>query len=290
MQRPPLISAQELAARLRGGPGDAPLVLDVRWQLGSDGGYDAYLQGHLPGAVFVDLERDLSGALTEDGSGGRHPMPSVDDFELDMAECGVDNERLVVVYDDFGSLAAARCWWLLRHFGKYDVQVLDGGLARWRAERLPVESGLRMIEEGDFAVRRSGIDVLDAERAELYAREGLLIDARPADRFRGVNETVDAVAGHIPGAVNVPALSLLAPDGTFLPRAELRERLAAVGVDGERPVATYCGSGVQASQVALAIAAAGLGDRVPVYIGSWSDWITDRTREIAVETPAVSTP
>ncbi|WP_226346078.1 sulfurtransferase [Agilicoccus flavus] len=278
MHRHPLISAAELAARLRGGPSQAPLLLDVRWQLGSGDGYDAYLQGHLPGAVFVDLERDLSGEPGEDGEGGRHPMPSVDDFELDMAECGVDNERLVVVYDDYDSIAAARCWWLLRHFGKYDVVVLDGGLRAWKAERLPVESGVRLVEEGDFSIRRSRISALDADQALLYAREGLLLDARPSDRFEGRNETVDRVAGHIPGAVNVPARSLVAGDGTMLEPAHLRRVLGEVGVDGERPVAAYCGSGVQASFLALAICAAGLGCEIPVYVGSWSDWITDASR------------
>ncbi len=286
MQRHPLITPTELAARLAGGPGDAPLLLDVRWQLGADDGYDAYLQGHLPGAVFVDLERDLSGATDDRGDGGRHPMPTVDDFELDMAECGVDNDRLVVIYDDYGSLAASRAWWLLRHFGKYDVQVLDGGIRAWRAQRLPIETGLRMIEEGDFSIRRSRINVLGAEQAALYAREGLLVDGRPADRFRGENETIDPVAGHIPGAVNVPARSLLAADGTFLPPQQLREIFGAVGIDGETPVATYCGSGVQACHVALAIAAAGLDFAVPVYIGSWSDWITDRSRPVEAEHPA----
>lgn len=286
MHRHPLITPQQLAALLAGGPGDAPLILDVRWQLGSDDGYDAYLQGHLPGAVFVDLERDLSGRPGDHGQGGRHPMPTVDDFELNMAECGVDNDRLVVAYDDSGSLAAARLWWLLRHFGKYDVLVLDGGIAAWRRERLPIESGLRMIEEGDFSIRRSRINVLDAEQAALYAREGLLVDARPADRFRGRNETIDPVAGHIPGAVSIPARSLVDADGRLLPAEELRRVLGAAGIDGERPVATYCGSGVQASHVALAISAAGLGGQVPVYIGSWSDWITDPTRPIELDTPA----
>ncbi|MDO5711253.1 MAG: sulfurtransferase [Micrococcales bacterium] len=288
MQRHPLITPAELAARLSGGPGDAPLILDVRWQLGADDGYDEYLQGHLPGAVFVDLERDLSGVRTEGGVGGRHPMPTVDDFELDMAECGVDNDRPIVVYDDSNQLAAARAWWLLRHFGKYDVQVLDGGIRAWRAERHPIESGLRMVEEGDFSIRRSRINVLDADQAALYAKEGLLIDARPADRFRGQNETVDPVAGHIPGAVNVPARSLVDADGSFHPPQRLREIFEVAGIDGQTPVAAYCGSGVQASHVALAIAAAGLDIEVPVYIGSWSDWISDRSRPIQVDSPAES--
>lgn len=280
MHRRPLLSVAELAALLKAGPSSAPLLLDVRWALGAGDGYDSYLQGHLPGAVFVDLDRDLSGERREDGRGGRHPMPTVDDFELDMAECGVDNFRPVVCYDDSGSIAAARCWWMLRHFGKYNVYVLDGGLKAWKAARQPIESGIRLIEEGDFEVRRGHVNMLTAQTAKLYADEGLLVDARPADRFRGENDVIDAVPGHIPGAVNVPAISLLNADGTFLPADELRSILMSAGVDGERPVATYCGSGVQASHLALAISIAGLGDDTPVYIGSWSDWITDPQRPI----------
>ncbi|MDO5630030.1 MAG: sulfurtransferase [Mobilicoccus sp.] len=280
MDRHPLISPSELHEWLRTRPSEAPLLLDVRWSLGADDGYDAYLQAHLPGAVFVDLERDLSGERTTTGIGGRHPMPTVDDFELDMAECGVDNDRPVVCYDDSGSLAAARCWWLLRHFGKYDVQVLDGGIAQWKAQRYPLESGIRLVEEGDFSVRRGNSLVLGAAEATMFAEQGLLLDCRPADRFRGENEIIDPVAGHIPGAVNLPARSLTDDEGKFLPTDELRHLLGEVGVDGERPVATYCGSGVQASHVALAIAAAKLGDGTPVYIGSWSDWITDTNRPI----------
>lgn len=282
MDRPPLISPTELHEWLRTRPGEAPLLLDVRWALGSDDGYDSYLQCHLPGAVFVDLVRDLAGEPGEEGWGGRHPMPRVDDFELDMAECGVDNDRPVVCYDDSGSLAAARCWWLLRHFGKYDVQVLDGGLAQWRAHRLPVESGIRMVEEGDFSIRRGRVAYIDADQARLFAEQGILLDCRPSDQFRGENEIVDAVAGHIPGAVNLPARLLTDDKGCFRSPEELREVFASVGVDGERPVATYCGSGVQAAHVALAIAVADLGAGTPVYIGSWSDWISDPNRPVAV--------
>ncbi len=215
-------------------------------------------------------------------------MPSVDDVEFAMARCGVDNEREVVVYDDYGSIAAARCWWMLRHFGKFDVLVLDGGLGAWRAHGYPVEFGQRWVEEGDFSIRRTHLNVLDAPQAALYANEGVLLDGRPADRFAGRNETVDRVAGHIPGALNVPAASLLRADGTFLPVAELRARFAQAGVDGARPVAAYCGSGVQASHLALAIGAAGFGGQTPVYIGSWSDWITDGSRpvEAGVQAPA----
>lgn len=282
MDRHPLISPSELHEWLRARPGEAPLLLDVRWALGADDGYDSYLQGHLPGAVFVDLKRDLAGESGEHGVGGRHPMPTVDDFELDMAECGVDNDRPVVCYDDSGSLAAARCWWLLRHFGKYDVQVLDGGLSQWKAHRYPLESGIRLVDEGDFSVRRGNTRVLGAREATMFAEQGLLLDCRPADRYRGENEIIDPIPGHIPGAVNLPARTLTDENGRFLPREELRAVLGAAGVDGETPVATYCGSGVQASHVSLAVAVAGLGDAVPVYIGSWSDWISDPSRPIAV--------
>lgn len=280
MRPPPLITPAELAGLLRRLP-DAPLLLDVRWQLGSDDGHRQYLQAHLPGAVFVDLEEHLSGPRTRHGVGGRHPMPSVDDFEMSMAAVGVDTLRPVVVYDDCLSLAAARCWWLLRHFGKPDVRVLDGGLSAWQQAGLPVEAGEVRVDEGDFEVRRGRANTLDAAEALQYATEGVLLDGRPADRFRGENETIDPVAGHIPGAVSLPARELVEADGRLLPADELRHRLLAVGVDGCRPMAAYCGSGVQAAHLALAIAVAGLGDDVPVYVGSWSDWISDPGRPVA---------
>lgn len=276
-----LISASELDALINGQPGRAPLLLDVRWALGRTDGYEAYLAEHLPGAGYVDLEADLSAPVAADGSGGRHPMPDIDDFEYAMAEVGVDNQRPVVCYDDWNSLSAARCWWLLRHFGKQDVAVLDGGLSAWKALGLPLESGPREIDEGDFETGRSNANVLDAPEALRYAQEGLLIDGRPADRFRGENETVDPVAGHIPGAVCLPATSLIGPDRRLLPPQALRTVFAAVGVRPHVPVGMTCGSGVQASFLALAHAQAGLGQDVPVYVGSWSDWISDPSRPVA---------
>lgn len=276
MPTAPLVSPAELQERLSD-RASAPLVLDVRWQLGSDDGCGAFLVGHLPTAVYVDLDRRLSGK-----GRGRHPMPSVDEFEIAMADCGVDSRRPVVCYDDFASVPASRCWWLLRHFGKEDVQVLDGGYTAWRAAGLPIVSGRAApVEEGDFEVRRGKAPVLNADEAARFAREGLLIDCRPADRYRGENEIIDPVAGHIPGAVSVPAASLMDDRGRLLPIGEIRGRLSAAGVDGIRPVATYCGSGVQACFVAMAVTMAGLGDHVPVYIGSWSDWITDPDRPVA---------
>ncbi|MBO3142693.1 sulfurtransferase [Dermatophilus congolensis] len=287
MHRYPLITASELAEKFHRGAAERPLVLDVRWQLGADDGYDSYLQAHIPGAIFVDLERDLSGTPAPDT--GRHPMPRIDDFEIDMAECGVDNDRPVVVYDDFTSFAAARAWWLLRHFGKMDVYVLDGGLSAWRNERLPTEAGIRLIDEGDFSVRRSTLSYLTAETAELYARDGILIDGRAPERFEGRTEPVDTAAGHIPGAVNLPATDLINDEGKLLPADKLLERFAAVGATTETPIATTCGSGVVASFIALAAGAAGLGGQIPVYIGAWSDWISNPERPIATG-PAQQTP
>lgn len=279
MHRYPLISARDLADRFSRGAGDSPLLLDVRWRLGADDGYDSYLQGHLPGAVFVDLDRDLSGVPGP--VGGRHPMPRIDDFELDMAECGVDNDRPVVIYDDAGSVAAARAWWLFRHFGKLDVQVLDGGVNAWKEERLPMESGIRLVDEGDFSVRRSGLTYLTAETAALYSKEGMLIDGRVPQRFTGESDPVDSVVGHIPGSVNLPARDLIDPEtGCLLPQEELLQRFAAIGAHGDLHVATTCGSGVVACFLALAFSAAGLSGQVPVYIGAWSDWISDPNRPV----------
>lgn len=275
-----LITAQELDALIHNDPGLAPLLLDVRWQLGSTTGFEDYLDGHLPTAIYVDLETQLSGRPGPGGAGGRHPMPTVDDFEFAMAEVGVDNQRLVVCYDDWNNVAAARCWWMLRHFGKPDVKVLDGGLQAWTSLGLPLESSPRQPTEGDYEPGLSHADAIDADRAWLYAQQGVLIDGRPADRFQGHHETVDRVAGHIPGAVNLPAFSLIDPDGRLLPPDQLRSAFASVEASADRPVAMCCGSGVQACLLALAFAQAGLGDEVPVYVGSWSDWISDPSRPV----------
>ncbi|GAB77550.1 thiosulfate/3-mercaptopyruvate sulfurtransferase [Austwickia chelonae] len=281
MDQSPLISPGELAELMHGGPGSAPLILDVRWSADSDSGWEDYLQGHLPGAIYVDLEHDLAGVPDESGRGGRHPMPAPDDFELDLAGCGVDDGRRVVVYDDQSGLAAARCWWLLRHFGKTDVCVLDGGFQAWRAHRLPVESGERDIEEGDLSLGRGMGLVLEADQAALYASEGVLIDARSPERFRGESDPMDAVLGHIPGAVNVPGRSLITGEGMLLPADDLRQVFTEAGVDGSCPVAVYCGSGISSGLVALALAVAGVDDEPALYIGSWSDWISDRDRPVA---------
>lgn len=261
-----------------------PVVVDVRWALGrgSEANRDEYLAGHLPGAAFLDLEAGLSGAVSEDGRGGRHPMPSAQLAQRAFRAVGIDDERPVVVYDGANSLAAARAWWLLEYFGKDEAAVLNGGLAAWQRAGLPIQTGEVVPDGGDIVLTPGGRRLLDAEGVEHYLENHQVIDARPADRFRGENETVDPVAGHIPGALSVPALENVDADGRFLSADDLELKFTARGVRPDRRAALYCGSGVQACHLALAIEAADVGHYDPaVYIGSWSDWISDPDRPIA---------
>jgi thiosulfate/3-mercaptopyruvate sulfurtransferase len=270
-----LISVDELAERL--GP-EGPVLLDVRWELAGPSGLELYLRGRIPGAVFVDLDVALAGPP---GRGGRHPLPVASEFASAMRAAGVSGARPVVVYDAGNSIAAARGWWLLRYFGHGDVAVVDGGFAAWVAAGLAVATDPASVPVagGDFRARPGGMPLLDADGAAALARAGVLIDARTPERFRGESEPIDPVAGHIPGAVNVPAPGLVAPDGRFLDDEALRTRFGAVGVRSDLPVGAYCGSGVAASYEVLALELAGY--RGALYVGSWSDWITDPDRPVA---------
>ena len=290
----PLITAAELAGLLALAPPARPVVLDVRYPgIGlPDDGYDQYLAGHVPGAAYVSLD-DALAAPHVPGVTGRHPLPEAAVLQAAMRAAGVSAARPVVVYDDWHSIAAARAWWLLRWAGHDDVRVLDGGWRAWRAGGGDVETGEIRPEPGDLVVEPGGRAVVDAEGAERIAATGVLLDARPADRYRGEDETIDPVAGHIPGARSLPALGLMADDGRFLPAEQLAERFGAVGVRGDaggrddeglggvRGVGIYCGSGLQACHVALAAAACGAAADPAVYAGSWSEWITDPTRPVA---------
>ena len=216
-----------LAAALAVGP--APVLLDVRWRLGGPPGLDRYREGHLPGARFVDLDRDL--ARPARGTGGRHPLPDADAFEAAMRRAGVDDDRPVVVYDENDSMAAARAWWLLRYFGHEQVQVLDGGYQAWLAADEPIETGPAAAPPpGTFTARPGHLPLLDAAGAARVAREGVLLDARAAERYRGEVEPVDPVAGHIPDAVSAPTTGNLGPGGRFLDPEALRARFAGLGV------------------------------------------------------------
>jgi thiosulfate/3-mercaptopyruvate sulfurtransferase len=269
-----LVTAAALAAELDGEP--RPVVLDVRWRLGGPPGIDSYREGHLPGAVFADLERDLSGPP---GPAGRHPLPDTAAFQQAMRAAGVSQRSRVVVYDDGDAMAAARAWWLLRYHGHLDARVLDGGYRAWRAAGLAVTTAEPAGLPGDFTARPGQLPVLDAAAAGVTARTGVLLDARAGERYRGEREPVDPVAGHIPGAVSAPAAGNVNADGTFRGAADLAARFAGLGVEPGDAVGVYCGSGVTAAQEVLALALAGLP--AALYAGSWSNWITDPARPVA---------
>ncbi len=272
-----LVSAEELA-RLTAS-GGAPVLLDVRWNLAGPPGRDEYLAGHLEGAHFVDLDRDLA-APTGQGR-GRHPLPDAAAFEAAMRRCGVSTASSVVVYDAAGGLSAARAWWLLRYFGHSAVGVLDGGIAAWEAAGFPLTTAEPRAREGHFSARPGGMPVLDAGSAVRLARDGILLDARSAERFRGDVEPVDAVAGHIPGARSAPTTANLGTDGRFLTAEALRARFTALGASGTSPaVGAYCGSGVTAAHEVLALELAGV--HAALYPGSWSEWVSDPARPIAI--------
>jgi thiosulfate/3-mercaptopyruvate sulfurtransferase len=280
-----IVDVTTLAAKIQH---SAPVVIDVRWRLGGPPGLPDYLAGHIPGAVFIDLDRDLSGPP---GVHGRHPLPEPAVLEKALREAGVSADRPVVVYDAGDWLPAARLWWTLRWAGLSDVSVLDGGYAAWVEAGLPVESGAVAVVPSDFVVRPGGMPVLDPAGAARLAREGVLIDARAGERYRGEVEPIDPVAGHIPGAVNLPATELVDSRGRLRSAEELRslftEALKGGAVrsdghgDGHTPtVGAYCGSGVTAARTVLALHEAGF-EGAALYVGSWSEWVADPDRPIA---------
>ncbi len=266
----PLVSAAELRELL-----GSVTLLDVRYRMGGPPGVPEYLAGHVPGAAYVDLDADLAGP-----GEGRHPLPDPTAFERAMRRAGVSESRPVVVYDDWSARAAGRAWWLLRFHGHRDVRVLDGGWAEWQRVGGPVETGEVRPDAGDFVSRPGGMPVVEA--ADVLDRS-VLVDARAPERYRGETEPVDPVAGHIPGAVNVPTEDNLDEYGRFRPAAELLARYAEVsatpqaGAAGQ--VAAYCGSGVTAVHDIIAMEIAGIP--AALYPGSWSGWITDPRRPVA---------
>jgi thiosulfate/3-mercaptopyruvate sulfurtransferase len=264
-----LISAAELSAA---GP---VVLLDVRWALGDDRGRERYLAGHLPGAVFVDLETEL--ADPPSAAAGRHPMPSLQRLQSVARRWGIRDGDAVVAYDATGGLAAARAWWLLRWAGLSDVRILDGGLDAWLRVGGPLETGDVVPESGDVTLTGGGMPVLSIEEAaQLPATGGVLLDARAGERYRGEVEPVDPRAGHVPGAVSAPTTENLGADGTFRPAEDLRERFAVLGVEAGQPVGVYCGSGVTAAHEVAALAVAGV--EAALWPGSWSQWSSDPSR------------
>ncbi len=298
----PLIDVAALAAAIvpPAVPGAAratavPTVLDVRWRLGGPPGRNEYRAGHIPRAAFIDLDAELSGPP---GAAGRHPLPDVTTLQAVLRAAGVSASRPVVVYDAGDGMPAARLWWTLRWAGHPDVRVLDGGFGAWQRASRPIEvetenetdtqaetetdTGTTRRAAGDFTVVPGHLPLLDADVAAAYGRRGALLDARAPERFRGETEPIDPIAGHIPGAANVPYADLVNADGTFQPAADLRERFARAGIDESGEFGAYCGSGVTAAHTVLAAEVAGLPTPA-LYVGSWSEWITDPSRPIATE-------
>ena len=266
-----LITATQLAQRLDAGE---PLtILDVRWQLAEPDGRAAYERGHLPGAVYVSLEDELSDHSVS--GRGRHPLPSGRSVEAAARRWGVNEGVPIVVYDDWNRAGSARAWWVLTAAGLSDVRILDGGLRAWPG---PLETGCVTQEFGDVTVAHDDLyaGALPTLTAEQAAVAATLLDARAPERFRGDVEPVDPVAGHIPGARNVPSTGLVGDDGRFLPDGDLTRLF-----DGVQSSTTgvYCGSGVTASVVLAALAVAGVD--AALYPGSWSEWCSDSTRPVA---------
>lgn len=271
-----LISAAQLAELLDSA--QPPVVADVRWTVSGPPGKSDFEASHIPGAIWVDLETQLAGPP---GVGGRHPLPPVAVFQQAMRDIGVRQDSLVVVYDAATSQAAARLWWLLTDAGHRQVRVLNGGLAAWKAAGLPTLSGPGTPPaKGDFVARAGQrLQLNAAEIAALLDKPEAhtLVDVRAAERYSGQHEPIDPVAGHIPGAINLPATANLHTDGRFLPPAEIVRLYAEAG--GREDAVLYCGSRVTAAQSLLALESAGL--TAAIYPGSWSDWISDPSRPIA---------
>ncbi|WP_341952531.1 sulfurtransferase [Salinibacterium sp. TMP30] len=278
----PLVTANELAALLNdAASGGAPVrVLDVRWSLGGPAGLPLYDAGHIPGAVYVDLDTELA----RDGEPyeGRHPLPAADAFQASARAWGLNDGETVIVYDDWNSLAAGRAWWLLRYMGAENVRVLDGALPAWTAAGHPLATGtdeMANVTPGTITLSAGHEPVLTADDAASLPHSGVLLDARAGERYRGETEPIDPRAGHIPGAISAPTSGNLNDTGQFLDAISLREHYESLGVSVDRPVGVYCGSGITAAHDALALTVAGF--RPALFPGSWSAWVNQPERSVA---------
>ncbi len=263
----PLISPNELSAILARRD---LRIFDVRWYLADPrAGRAEYGDAHIPGAVFVDLEADLS----RESGPGRHPLPTPREFTETLRRLGLDKDHHVVVYDASAGATAARMWWMLRSAGHSHVQVLDGGLVAWRAAGHPTTTAVPVVRRGHFPSITDWTGVVDAPAVAAW--NGRVIDARAADRYRGEHEPIDPAAGHIPGAINLPFTENLAHGSQQIDLEATSDRFT--GMEG---AVVYCGSGVTACHNLLAMELAGVEGGV-LYEGSWSDWSADPSRPIA---------
>lgn len=273
-----LITATELAALIQ--VGEPVTILDVRWRIDEPDGRPAYLEGHLPGAVYVSLDDELSDHSIS--GRGRHPLPSGRNLETAARQWGVRQDAPVVVYDDWNRAGSARAWWVLTAAGVDNVRILDGGLSAWRSCGHPLETGPVTPQRGNVTVPQD--DLYAGSRPTLTAEQAgagdmTLLDARAPERFRGDNEPLDPAAGHIPGAKNLPSTAVLAADGTFVGDYALSALLSDRGVERHGVLGAYCGSGVTATVAIAALAAA--GREAALFPGSWSEWSSDPDRAVA---------
>ncbi|MEU6698779.1 sulfurtransferase [Pseudonocardia sp. NPDC046786] len=272
-----------------------PVLLDVRWRLLGPPGRGDHAARRIPGAVFVDLDTELAAGPSAPGPGGRHPLPGPAALQAVLRAAGIRDDapgQLVVAYDDVDGSVAARAWWLLRWAGVAPgrIRVLDGGFTAWEAIGLPVAGTAGDAPEpdpappGDLVVRPGAMPVVDADGAAALARDGVLLDARAAARFRGETEPVDPRAGHIPGARNTPAAATAGPDGRWPAAGVLADRFRAAGMAPGTPAGAYCGSGINACAIVLALEESGLttpAAPAALYPGSWSEWSSDPQRPAA---------
>jgi len=271
-----LVSAEQLASELDSS--NPPRILDVRWRLDRPDGHDEYLAGHIPGAVYVDLDHEL--ARHGEPGDGRHPLPAEADFQASVRSWGINAGDRVVVYDNLKSLSAARAWWLLRYAGLSDVRLLDGSLRAWTDAGFELEAGEVRPEPGTVEISYGGLSTIDMDEAAGLSERGILIDARAGERYRGETEPIDPRAGHIPGAINAPTTGNVDESGRFLGADALRERFETLGISADSTVGVYCGSGVTAAHEIVALEIAGFD--AALYPGSWSQWSNHPDR--AVET------
>ena len=276
----PIVSVTELAEHV-----DDPdwIVVDCRFNLMDAGaGHSAWLAGHIPGAFYADLDKDLAAPAAADGAGGRHPLPEPASPQRLFRSWGMHAGSRVVVYDDVGNAIAARLWWLLRWFGQQNCAVLDGGFPAWEAGGYPISAEAPVGSEGSIDATPGAMPVTDADAvaAGLAANRLVLLDARAAGRFAGHEEPLDKCAGHVPGAVNTPFQENLRTDKCFRGPEDIEAYYrAAIGHASITEVACMCGSGVTACHTLLALELAGMPG-ASLYVGSWSDWISDAARRV----------
>ncbi len=257
--------------------------LDCRFRLGdTNAGRRLYEAGHLPAAVYVHLDEDLSGPVVP-GETGRHPLPSVAEAVALFGALGIDEQVQVVAYDDMGGAIAARVWWMLHWLGHEAAAVLNGGIAAWEDAGYALTTAVEKVQPRTFRAKDSKKQMLSAEEVDRIRGKAdwRVIDSRTPERYRGEEEPIDPVAGHIPGAKNAPHPETIGPDGQFKSSEELRQHFAnLIGETSSGQTVFYCGSGVTACRNLLAFQEAGLGDAL-LYAGSWSDWIAPGTRPVA---------